>query len=228
MTVPFAILFDMDGTLLQTEKLSTPAFIRTFDQLRQKGLWQGETPDERELINVLGMTIEQIWDKLLPNASEEAIRSADEFLLDNEIQLLKERVTELYPDVKSTLEKLHEKGFALFVASNGQEEYIDAICQEYELKPLMTDLYSAGRFRTHSKNDLVAKLLSDYKIGQAIMVGDRHSDVEAGRTNGLFTIGCDFGFAKPGELDGADVIITSFSQLLNHLPAIDTNTQEQA
>lgn len=228
MIVPFAILFDMDGTLLQTEKLSTPAFIRTFDQLRQKGLWQGETPDERELINVLGMTIEQIWDKLLPNASEEAIRSADEFLLDNEIQLLKERVTELYPDVKSTLEKLHEKGFALFVASNGQEEYIDAICQEYELKPLMTDLYSAGRFRTHSKNDLVAKLLSDYKIGQAIMVGDRHSDVEAGRTNGLFTIGCDFGFAKPGELDGADVIITSFSQLLNHLPAIDTNTQEQA
>ncbi|GAB1534123.1 MULTISPECIES: HAD hydrolase-like protein [Brevibacillus] len=228
MTVPFAILFDMDGTLLQTEKLSTPAFIRTFDQLRQKGLWQGETPDERELINVLGMTIEQIWDKLLPGASGEAIRSADAFLLDNEIQLLKERVTELYPDVKSTLEKLHEKGFALFVASNGQEEYIDAICQAYELKPLMTDLYSAGRFRTHSKNDLVAKLLSDYKIGQAIMVGDRHSDVEAGKTNGLFTIGCDFGFAKPGELDGADVIITSFSQLLNHLPAIDTNKQEQA
>ncbi|MCC8433696.1 HAD hydrolase-like protein [Brevibacillus sp. M2.1A] len=224
MTVPFAILFDMDGTLLQTEKLSTPAFIRTFDQLRQKGLWQGETPDESELINVLGMTIEQIWDKLLPGASEEAIHSADAFLLDNEIQLLKERVTELYPDVKSTLEKLHEKGFALFVASNGQEEYIDAICQEYELKPLMTDLYSAGRFRTHSKNDLVAKLLSDYKIGQAIMVGDRHSDVEAGKTNGLFTIGCDFGFAKPGELDGADIIITSFSQLLNHLPAIDTNT----
>ncbi|TQR29649.1 HAD hydrolase-like protein [Brevibacillus brevis] len=228
MTVPFAILFDMDGTLLQTEKLSTPAFIRTFDQLRQKGLWQGETPDERELINVLGMTIEQIWDKLLPGASEEATRSADAFLLDNEIQLLKERVTELYPDVKSILEKLHEKGFALFVASNGQEEYIDAICQAYELKPLMTDLYSAGRFRTHSKNDLVAKLLSDYKIGQAIMVGDRHSDVEAGKTNGLFTIGCDFGFAKPGELDGADVIITSFSQLLNHLPAIDTNKQEQA
>ncbi|MBY0089070.1 MULTISPECIES: HAD hydrolase-like protein [Brevibacillus] len=228
MTVPFAILFDMDGTLLQTEKLSTPAFIRTFDQLRQKGLWQGETPDESELINVLGMTIEQIWDKLLPGASEEAIHSADAFLLDNEIQLLKERVTELYPDVKSTLEKLHEKGFALFVASNGQEEYIDAICQEYELKPLMTDLYSAGRFRTHSKNDLVAKLLSDYKIGQAIMVGDRHSDVEAGKTNGLFTIGCDFGFAKPGELDGADIIITSFSQLLNHLPAIDTNTQKQA
>ncbi|MCM3146120.1 HAD hydrolase-like protein [Brevibacillus sp. MER 51] len=228
MTVPFAILFDMDGTLLQTEKLSTPAFIRTFDQLRQKGLWQGETPDESELINVLGMTIEQIWDKLLPGASEEAIHSADAFLLDNEIQLLKERVTELYPDVKSTLEKLHEKGFALFVASNGQEEYIDAICQEYELKPLMTDLYSAGRFRTHSKNDLVAKLLSDYKIGQAVMVGDRHSDVEAGKTNGLFTIGCDFGFAKPGELDGADIIITSFSQLLNHLPAIDTNTQKQA
>jgi len=35
-------------------------------------------------------------------------------------------------------------------------------------------------------------------------------------------VGCDFGFAKQGELDGADVIITAFSQLPDHLPAVTT------
>lgn len=227
MSIPYAILFDMDGTLLQTDKLSTPAFQRTFDQLRKKGLWEGKTPEESEITSILGMTIDQVWKKLLSGASEEAIEAADNFLLENEIQLIHERVTDLYPGVLDTLRDLHARGAALFIASNGQEAYIDALCDEYNLKPLLTDLYSAGRFRTRTKNDLVAKLLKDYQVKKAIMVGDRHSDVEAGTSNGLLTIGCDFGFAKPGELDGADVVITNFPQLLDHLPEIDTIKQSQ-
>lgn len=227
MSIPYAVLFDMDGTLLQTERLSTPAFQRTFEQLRQNGLWDGPTPDKSELINILGMTIDQVWKKLLPDASEEAIRAADTFLLKNEIQLIHERVTDLYPGVFETLRDLHAKGVALFIASNGQEKYIDALCEEYGLKPFLTDLYSAGRFRTRTKNDLVAKLIADYQVQKAVMVGDRHSDVEAGTSNGLFTIGCDFGFANPGELDGADVIITKFPQILDHLPELDTVRQSQ-
>ena len=218
MSIPYAILLDMDGTLLQTEKLSTPAFQRTFQQLREQGMWERPTPDEKELVNVLGMTVEQVWEKLLPDTNEETKRAADLYLLENEIQLIKERITNLYPGVKETLQQLHDDGYALFIASNGQEEYIEAICEEYGLKPLFTDLYSAGRFRTSTKNDLVAKLLSDYKIKQAVMVGDRHSDIEAGLTNGLFTIGCDFGFAKQGELDGANQVIRDFKELLTYLP----------
>lgn len=227
MSISFAILFDMDGTLLQTDKLATPAFTRTFEQLQRKGLWDGPIPDEGEITNLLGMTIDQVWNKLLPDASEETVHAADAFLLENEIQLIQERVTDLYPGVKETLQSLHTQGYALFVASNGQEGYIDAICEEYGLKPLFTDLYSAGRFSTKTKNDLVAKLLNDYEIKQAIMVGDRHSDIEAGTTNGLITIGCDFGFAQPGELDGATIIMTSFPQLLEILSKIDTITHNQ-
>lgn len=227
MSIPYAVLFDMDGTLLQTEKLSTPAFRRTFEKLRDRGLWDGPMPNESEITNVLGMTIDQVWKKLLPGASEAAIEAADTYLLENEIQLIRERVTDLYPGVIQTLQELHDRGIPLFIASNGQEDYIDALCDEYGLRPLMTDLYSAGRFRTRSKNDLVAKLLADYQVETAVMVGDRHSDVEAGKKNGLFTIGCDFGFANPGELDQADVVITKFPHLLDHLPKIDTNRQRQ-
>lgn len=218
MDIAYAVLFDMDGTLLQTEKLSTPAFQRTFQQLREQGMWNRPTPDKSELVNVLGMTVEQLWEKLLPNTNEETKQAADMYLLDNEIQLIKERITDLYPGVKETLQQLHEAGYALFIASNGQEAYIDAICEEYDLKPLMTDLYSAGRFRTSTKKDLVAKLLQDYEVEQAVMVGDRYSDIEAGLSNGLFTVGCDFGFAKQGELDGAHQIIRDFKELLTYLP----------
>ncbi len=218
MTISHAVLFDMDGTLLQTEKLSTPAFQRTFEDLRNQQLWDGPTPDEKELTNVLGMTIEMLWEKLLPGASHEVKQKADALMLENEIKLLKEGATDLYPSVREVLENFHRRGIALFVASNGLERYIDAVCEHFDIKRLFTDLYSAGRFQTKSKNDLVAKLLRDYKMETAVMVGDRHSDVEAGKSNGLFTIGCDFGFANPGELDGADIIIHQFSELPDHLP----------
>ena len=215
----FAILFDMDGTLLQTEKLSTPAFQQTFEQLREQDLWNGSTPDEQAFVNVLGMTTEEVWHTLLPGADEKTRKTADRFLLENEIRLIKARATDLYPGVRETLQHLHTRGIRLFVVSNGREKYIEMICDEYEIKSFFTDLYSAGRFETRSKNDLVAKLLRDYQIKQAVMVGDRQSDMEAGMCNGLFTIGCDFGFASEGELEGADVVIDDFRALLDHLPS---------
>lgn len=218
MTINHAVLFDMDGTLLQTEKLATPAFLRTFEDLRNQKLWNGRTPTESELTNVLGMTLDQLWQTLMPDASHDVRHIADKLLLQHEIDLLKEDVTDLYPGVREVLQELKQKGVALFVASNGLEQYIDQVCEHFQLKSLFTDLYSAGRFQTKSKNDLVKKLLADYGVKQAAMVGDRHSDIEAGKTNGLTTIGCDFGFAKPGELDGADVIIKQFADLLSHLP----------
>lgn len=218
MSIQLAVLFDMDGTLLQTEKLATPAFIRTFEDLRDQKLWDGPTPTERELTNVLGMTLDQVWKTLLPDASHDVRHKADRLMLEHEHNLLKEGVTDLYPGVRHVLQELKKHGAALFVASNGLEGYIDSVCNYFDLKPFFTDLYSAGRFQTKSKNDLVKKLLTDYQIQQAVMVGDRHSDIEAGRANGLKTIGCDFGFANPGELDQADVIVQQFEAILQHIP----------
>jgi phosphoglycolate phosphatase len=218
MEIKYAVLFDMDGTLLQTEQLATPAFKRTFEDLRERKLWDGPTPSDDQLSNVLGMTITQLWDTLLPGAENHIKETANEWMLQHEKKLLQEGACDLYPGVREQLKLLYDKGIALFVVSNGLEEYIEAVCTQFDLHPLFTDLYSAGRFRTTSKHDLVAKLLAAYKIGQAVMVGDRHSDIEAGKKNGLFTIACDFGYAKPGELEGADITIRQFSELTAHLP----------
>ena len=50
-----AFIFDMDGTLFQTNLILEPALDATFDVLRTNGLWQGETPIEkyREIMGFL-------------------------------------------------------------------------------------------------------------------------------------------------------------------------------
>jgi phosphoglycolate phosphatase len=211
---PFAVFFDMDGTLLRTENVGVPAFKETVVRLKQSGLYDGNQLSDSEIKNVFGMTIDQVWENLLPEASCEARDKAREFMLEEEIKRFCAGEGELYPGVLDTLGKLSELGIPLFVVSNGQEAYIQSVCENEKLLAYFADLYSAGRFQTKSKSHLVAKLMVDYQIQHAVMVGDRLSDIEAGQVNHLFTIGCDFGFADPSELKGADARVAGFEEII--------------
>jgi phosphoglycolate phosphatase len=52
---------------------------------------------------------------------------------------------------------------------------------------------------------MIARALSDYSIdaGAAVMVGDRHFDIEGARVNGVRAIGAGWGFGSIEELRGA-------------------------
>ncbi|UNK17292.1 HAD hydrolase-like protein [Paenibacillus sp. N3/727] len=216
MTKPQAMIFDMDGTLFQTETLLLPAYHKLFDILREEGLHKGETPKEELMLGCLGMLLEDIWKIVLPDGSPEAHRRADELLLQLELEGLKEPDAVLYPGVGETLQELKRRGVRLFVASNGLEHYVKGIADARNIMPLFEELYSAGQHGTASKVDLVALLLKNHGIERAWMVGDRSSDVEAGKKNGQTVIGCQYaGFGNDQELKGSDAIITSFPELLN-------------
>ncbi|MWV44036.1 HAD hydrolase-like protein [Paenibacillus sp. HJL G12] len=215
LTRPEAMIFDMDGTLFQTESVLLPAYHKLFDTLRSEGLYTSPTPPEERMLGSLGMLLEDIWKVVMPDGSQEAHNRANELLLQLELEGLAGGGTLLYPEVKTTLESLHQQGVKLFVASNGLEHYIDGIVETHELVELFDGLYSAGKQGTLSKVDLVKMLLEQEKLQSAWMVGDRSSDVEAGKKNGLGVIGCAYaGFGNHDELKGSDVLISSFPELL--------------
>ncbi|KIL42384.1 haloacid dehalogenase [Gordoniibacillus kamchatkensis] len=212
---PEAMLFDLDGTLFRTETVLLPAYYAAFDRLREEGLHEGPTPPEERILGSLGMLLEHIWERVLPGSSPETRRRADELLLQNQLDLLEQGQGKLYEGVADTLRELHGRGVRLFVASNGLEGYVKGVIRATGVASYFEDLYSAGEHGTRSKVDLVRLLLSRHGIRTAWMVGDRSSDVEAGRRNGLTVIGCDYaGFRSAGELDGDDVRIGAFPQLL--------------
>lgn len=216
---PEAVIFDMDGTLFQTESLLAHVHPRLFAALKEEGLYTGETPPVEKLIGCLGMLLEEIWQIVMPDASEAARRRADELMLQYELEELEAGNGSMYPQVAETLRELKARGIKLFVASNGLEAYVKGIVRIKGLGSLFDGLYSAGEYETASKVDLVALLLARHGIRQGWMVGDRSSDVEAGKDNGLAVVGCDYaGFGGDAELAGADVCISHFGQLLALLP----------
>jgi phosphoglycolate phosphatase-like HAD superfamily hydrolase len=227
LTVPEALIFDMDGTLFQTETLLLPSYERMFDRLRAEGVFEGPTPPESIILGSLGLLLRDIWKKVLPEHDEAVHRRADVILLEEQMAGLENGVGVLYPGVKETLEALHNRGCRMFVASNGLEDYVKGVATATGIAPLFDGLYSAGEHGTATKVELVRLLLNESGVKSAWMVGDRSSDVEAGVRNSLTVIGCEyaeFGVSS-SELDGADVRIRSFPELL---ALVDAAQQEGA
>ncbi|MBO7745301.1 HAD hydrolase-like protein [Paenibacillus sp. MWE-103] len=216
---PEALIFDMDGTLFETDTLLKGVHERIFATLRAEGLYLQPTPPVEALLGCLGMLLADIWRKVMPDASEAARNRADELLLQYEVEGLENGEGSLYPHVAETLAALKAQGFKLFVASNGLERYVKEIARLKSIGPLFDGLYSAGEYGTASKVHLVERLLRDHGVRSAWMVGDRSSDVEAGKRNGLQVVGCAYAvYGRKEELNGSDALIADFRELLALVP----------
>ena len=67
------------------------------------------------------------------------------------------------------------------------------------------DMYEGRRLK---KSELLAHVMETRGIdpADAVMVGDTAGDVVAGKTAGMYTIGCTWGYGSRDELEGADEI----------------------
>ncbi len=212
-----AIIFDFDGTLFQTEKVGVPACRETFLQLRESGDFSGEIPCDEMIHSVFGLTHEQLWKKLLPEASSELKERADRLMLEKELALFHKGEGQVYPRVKETLVKLNNEGWPLFIASNGVGAYVNAALKSEGLIFLFKGIYTSGDYNTRDKTEIVQLCKKENNITGGYMVGDRSSDIKAGKENGLSTVGCRYEgfpqFGKQDELSEADFVIHSFGDL---------------
>lgn len=62
--------------------------------------------------------------------------------------------------------------------------------------------------------------MKKYDIQEAAVVGDRLSDINAAKDNGLIAIGCNFDFAQEDELAHADLVIDDLMELKGILPEL--------
>jgi phosphoglycolate phosphatase len=207
-----AVIFDMDGTLFQTNKILEMALEETFTNLRDKGLWKEETPIENYR-EIMGVPLKTVWEILLPHHSDEIRFMANDFFQDKLIENIKAGNGELYPNVQQVLMFLKENNYALFIASNGQKDYLTAITEHYELNNWITETFSIEQIHSQNKADLVREILQKYNLEKGAVIGDRLSDIDAAKSNGLVAIGCDFDFAQAREMKEADIVIEDLNEL---------------
>ncbi len=207
-----AIIFDMDGTLFQTNLILEPALATTFDVLRDKGLWQEDTPIEKYR-EIMGVPLPVVWETLCPMHSLGIREESNSLFHVKLIEQIRNGKGALYPNAEQTLAALAER-YKLFIASNGQKEYLQAIVDTYQLERFIKGTYSIQSIASGHKSDLVRKVIVENGIQQGAVVGDRSSDIQAAHDNQLLSIGVRFDFAQETELQRADIVIDDLKDLL--------------
>ncbi|WP_454294325.1 HAD hydrolase-like protein [Salana multivorans] len=137
----------------------------------------------------------------------------------------------VYDGIPDQLRLLREAGCTLAVATSKPEVYARPICERFGLTELVDGVYGAPLDDVpSSKASVIAHALADLGVrglvpgaDRTVMVGDRHHDVDGAREHGVPCLGVAWGYAVPGELDGAVVVIDSVDELagtvLNQLRA---------
>lgn len=206
-----AVIFDMDGTLFQTNLILEPALAATFDHLRESGLWQSATPLEQYRA-IMGVPLTVVWQTLCPQHTKHQQQQSNAYFQQALIEQIEQGCGALYEHVEETLQQLAAQ-FPLYVASNGQVPYLQAIMKHYDLQRWIKAVYSIDLVPSGNKSELVENLLRENAITSGFVVGDRASDIKAAKDNGLTSIGVRFDFAQESELQDADYVVERFEQI---------------
>ena len=206
-----AVLFDMDGTLVDTLPDIAAAINATLDEL-------GLAPLPKERIGVfIGKGPRVLATRVL---DEQPTLTVDERiariqpLLDGYVRNYAPRIgreATVYPGVHEALAELSAAGYALGVVTNALQQLAEKVLARFDIARLMT-IVLGGDGVTHGKPapDPMWKACRALNVtpDETLMVGDSENDVLAARAAGCAILAVPYGYngGAPAESLGCDIV----------------------
>jgi len=175
------ILFDLDGTLIDTNELIISTYLHTLEKY-----YPGKYTRE-DVLPFLGPTLHEVFGKMDPERVEEMVLEYRTYNLANHDALVKEFV-----GVMETIETLKKKGYKLAIVTTKREDVAFKGLRLMKLDSFF-DVMIAYDHVKKVKPDPEPIFLALDKLGskpeEALMVGDNFHDVLAGKNAGTKTAG---------------------------------------
>lgn len=176
------VLFDMDGTLLDTDHLIFESYKHAFAIYKPEYVLSDE-----ELESFVGPTLEQSFEKYFPkDMTNELVACYRDFNHDQHDHYAKE-----IDGVKETLEFLHANGYKLGVVSNKNKLAIEKGLELMDMQDKVDTIISCEEIK-HPKPNPEGLLKACEEIGQGhddvIYVGDTPTDIQAAKNMAAFSI----------------------------------------
>ena len=213
------LLFDYDGTLHDSLRIYAPALQTAYDRLVRLGYVPARRWSADEVRQWIGLSPGEMWGRFLPGLPLAEKQTSGALIGDRMLALIRQGQAQLYPGVPEVLDRLRDLGYRLLLLSNCPVSYLEAHAAFFHLGRYFHGLFCGEQFGYRPKHEICRELQARYG-GGFLAVGDRRQDMDIARRNGLPFIGCAYGYAAPGELDGADRLIGSPSELPAALAAL--------
>lgn len=218
MRKPKAIIFDADGTLLDSFELIVAAYrhVAEVHNLR--------IPTAEEIQAQLGKSVSDIYRSLYPSCSvDDLLQTNGEFIAANVMN------TQAFEGVDEVLFALHARNLKLAILTSGSHKVIN-ILQHHGLEKYFSSIVYHERIQ-RPKPDPEGFYLAAQECGispeEAVMVGDMVVDILAGKNAGaLATIGITHGCGRFDDLKkaGADVIVRDLRGVRRVIEELDSGS----
>ncbi|QDP41243.1 pyrophosphatase PpaX [Radiobacillus deserti] len=202
------ILFDLDGTLIDTNELIIASFQHTLLQHGDRAY------DREEILSFIGPPLKDSFQLVNPDKVEEMFKTYREHNLANH-----DDYVVIYPTVANTLKQLKEKGFKLGVVTTkinatawkglkltGIDSYMD----------VLVGLDDVQHAKPHPEPIIKALTKLGATASETIMVGDNYHDIEAGKNAGTKTAGVAWSIKGRASLEAhkPDFMLEEMKDLL--------------
>ena len=199
------LIFDLDGTLFQTESATVPAVQDTF---RDAGL---EVSSTELILDFIGSPMSELAKWVQSVCGD---RDADELmrLIDAKEMALAKSIGQLFPKVIDVLESLHRDYEALAICTNGGPEYAGTIIDSQGIRHFF-DVVRCRANELDNKPAIVAEIIGNLGLTEGVVTGDRREDVEAAKRNSLRAMRAGYGYGSEDELKDADAVAHAASEM---------------
>jgi HAD superfamily hydrolase (TIGR01509 family) len=207
-----AVLFDVDGTLMDNNLLHIQAWKEAFKPYRAF--------DDAQLLRYVGMGSDTYIQSLAPDldlATRETIRNHK-----REIYKVLGAKAAPFPGAKAVLDESHRRGLSIALASSANRVEIERYIAMMGIAPLISAITTASDVtRTKPDPDLFIASLEKLEVTprEAFVVGDTPYDVQAASRAGLPTIGVLSGGLAQATLEaaGAFMVLSDVGELAARL-----------
>jgi phosphoglycolate phosphatase len=220
------VLFDLDGTLIETSPEIFDAVNDTMDSCgfapvtqEQVNVWIGR--GTREL---LAQALAFTWQEDIANVRGSERFHAIEKVFSGHYAKRCGTRSHLYPHVREVLEELRANGVRLAVVTNKEDRYTQAILDSHALSPLFDRVVSGDTFPAR-KPDPAGVFACMEAFGataaRTLFVGESAIDVATARNAGVAVWALPYGYnmGEPIESCSPDRVIADFSALRSRADA---------
>lgn len=201
-------LFDLDGTLINTNDLIIASFLHTLNHY-----YPGRYT-KKDVIAFIGEPLEVSFQRVDPDRVKELCEHYRRYNLEKHDELVKE-----FPNVNDTLKTLKEKGYKLGIVTTKRRETVNLGIRLTKIEPFFDVIVTIDDVKRPKPAPDPVRLALE-KLGskpeQAVMIGDSPFDIEAGRSAGTKTVGVSWtikGVAALREVH-PDYLIDDMKELL--------------
>jgi phosphoglycolate phosphatase len=214
------VVFDVDGTLIDSQHLILAAMAVAFDRAGHP------LPAPEAVLGVVGLSLPEAMAALAAHLPEaETLALAEHYRASFVAGRGDAAEAPLYPGARAALERLEaDPGTLLGVATGKARRGLDHVLAHHGLGRFFVTAQTADAHPSKPHPSMLLAALSETGVAaeRAVMVGDTEFDVRMGRAAGMATIGVAWGYHPRARLEaaGADAIIDDFDALDAALEAL--------